>query len=70
MKIRRKFLERKQDKELIEWILEDIFKDGEFENILKEYEKIKQKWLDKQKIFQKLFAKGFSYDDIKQVMKD
>jgi hypothetical protein len=23
--------------------LEDIFKDGEFENILKEYEKIKQK---------------------------
>ena len=68
--IRRKFLERKQDKELIEWILEDIFKDWEFENILKESEKMKQKWFDKQKIFQKLFAKGFSYDDIKQVMKD
>ncbi|MBB1564801.1 RecX family transcriptional regulator [Candidatus Gracilibacteria bacterium] len=68
--IRRKFLERKQDKELIEGILEYIFKDGEFENILKEYEKMKQKGFDKQKIFQKLFAKGFSYDDIKQVMKD
>ena len=68
--IRRKFLERKQDKELVEWILDEVFQDWELENILKEYEKIKQKWIDKKKIFQKLFAKVFSYDYIKQVIKE
>ncbi|PZM86424.1 hypothetical protein DLH72_00920 [Candidatus Gracilibacteria bacterium] len=66
--IRQKFLERKQDKEIIEDILSEIFEDGDFENLQKEYEKIKNKGFDKQKIFQKLFAKGFSYDDIKKIL--
>ena len=68
--IKNKFLERSQDKDLVKNILSEVFCDWELENLKKEYEKIKNKWFDKQKIFQKLFAKGFSYDDIKQVMKD
>ena len=38
------------------------------ENLKKEYEKIKNKWFDKQKIFQKLFSKWFNYEDIKRVI--
>lgn len=66
--IKQKFLERKQDKEIIEDILSEIFENWDLENLQKEYEKIKNKGFDKQKIFQKLFAKGFSYDDIKKIL--
>ena len=66
--IRNKFLERSQDKDLVGWILEEIFSDWEIENLEKEYEKIKNKWFDKQKIFMRLAWKWFKYDDIKRVM--
>ena len=66
--IRNKFLERSQDKDLVGWILKEIFSDWEIENLEKEYEKIKNKWFDKQKIFMKLSWKWFKYDDIKRVV--
>lgn len=66
--IKNKFLERSQDKGLVENILSEVFCDWELENLKKEYEKIKNKWFDKQKIFQKLFSKWFNYEDIKRVI--
>lgn len=66
--IKNKFLERSQDKDLVENILSEVFSDWEIENLKKEYEKIKNKWFDKQKIFQKLFSKWFNYEDIKRVI--
>ena len=61
-------LERSQDKDLVENILSEVFCDWELENLKKEYEKIKNKLFDKQKIFQKLFSKWFNYEDIKRVI--
>lgn len=66
--IKNKFLERSQDKDLVENILIEVFCNWELENLKKEYEKIKNKWFDKQKIFQKLFSKWFNYEDIKRVI--
>lgn len=66
--IKQKFLERKQDKDLVEGILDEIFYDWEFENLQKEYEKIKNKWFDNQKIIRRLLSKWFSYSDIKKVL--
>ena len=66
--IKNKFLERSQDKDLVENILSEVFCDWELENLKKEYEKVKNKWFDKQKIFQKLFSKWFNYEDIKRVI--
>lgn len=66
--IKNKFLERSQDREIVEKILDEIFDDSEKENILKEYEKIKNKNFPKQKILQKLFAKWFNYREIKEVL--
>ena len=66
--IKNKFLERSQDKDLVENILSEVFCDWELENLKEEYEKIKNKWFDKQKIFQKLFSKWFNYEDIKRVI--
>lgn len=68
--IKQKFLERSQDRELVEKILEEFFQDWEYENIKKEYEKIENKWFSKQKIMQKLFAKWFNYSEIKRVLED
>ena len=66
--IKNKFLERNQDKDLVENILSEVFCDWELENLKKEYEKIKNKWFDKQKIFMRLAWKWFKYDDIKKVL--
>ena len=66
--IKNKFLERSQDKDLVQNILSEVFCDWELENLKKEYEKIKNKLFDKQKIFQKLFSKWFNYEDIKRVI--
>ena len=66
--IKNKFLERSQDKDLVENILSEVFCNWELENLKKEYDKIKNTWFDKQKIFQKLFSKWFNYEDIKRVI--
>jgi len=59
-----KLWETKQDREVLETILLEYFSDWEKENILREYEKIKNKY-EKQKIIQKLISKWFKYDEVK-----
>jgi len=56
--------ETKLDREKIEILLDEYFPDGESENILREYEKIRHKY-DRQKIIQKLLSKWFKYDEVK-----
>lgn len=71
-----KLWETKQDKEILENILEEYFPNWEWENIKKEYEKIISRspklltsgfeW--RQKITQKLISKWFKYDEIKKTL--
>lgn len=63
--IKNKFLERRQDREVVEKILDEIFFDWEMENLQKEYKKIKN--LEKEKIIRRLLSKGFNYNDIKNI---
>lgn len=62
-----KLWETKEDREVLDTLLSEYFPDGESENILREYEKLKNKY-DKQKITQKLISKWFKYDEIKKVL--
>lgn len=64
--VKQKLIERPEDREMIEKIIDDIFYDGEDENLKKELEKLQHKGLEKQKIIQKLLQKGFNYQDIKK----
>lgn len=59
--------ETKLDREKLEILLEEYFPDWELENILREYEKIKNKY-DRQKIIQKLLSKWFKYDEVKSII--
>ncbi len=63
-----KLWETKQDREVLETLLNEYFSNWESENILREYEKIKHKY-DKQKIIQKLLSKWFKYDEVKIALK-
>lgn len=66
--VKQKLIERQEDREMIEKIIDDIFYDGEDENLKKELEKLQHKGLEKQKIIQKLLQKGFQYNSIKKLM--
>ena len=67
--IKNKFLERRQDREIIESILDEVFDEqDEFESLKIEYKKLETKNLDRQKIIQRLMYKGFCYDDIKKII--
>lgn len=66
--IKNKLIERTEDRELIEWIIREIFESWEEENILREIEKLKRKY-DNKKIIQKLIAKWFHYNEIKKYVK-
>lgn len=61
--------ERKEDREVLEKLLCEYFQDGERENILKEYEKLRYKY-NKQKIIQKLILKWFQYGEIQEVLRE
>lgn len=63
--VKQKLIERPEDRELIERIIQEIFENGEWENIIKETEKLKNKY-EPQKIIQKLIAKWFPYNEIKK----
>lgn len=65
--IRQKFIERSEDRFLVESIIEEIYLTWELEEIKKEFEKIKDKFENK-KILEKLVRKWFSYSDIKLVI--
>jgi len=57
-----------EDKNLWEKYLNKAFIDWELENIKKEYEKIKNKYI-KEKIIEKLMRKWFFYGEILKVTK-
>jgi SOS response regulatory protein OraA/RecX len=59
-----KLSDTKFDTELIKEILEELNFDNN-DIIEKELIKLKNKWLEKQKIIQKMYSKWYSYDDIK-----
>ncbi len=60
--------DRKEDIELINQVLYEVFWDNsEDDNLKQEFEKLLSKWIEKQKIIEKLLRKGFSYDDIKKL---
>ncbi|MDP2090585.1 MAG: RecX family transcriptional regulator [Candidatus Gracilibacteria bacterium] len=67
MYIKQKLFERGEDIELIEKYLLEAFSEGELEQLEKEYNKLVGKY-EKQKILEKLYRKGFKYDDIKRVI--
>lgn len=62
-----KLWETKEDRILLESILVDYFSEGESENILREYEKLKNKY-SKEKITQKLISKWFLYNEIRKTL--
>lgn len=62
--IKQKLIQREFDKEIVENAIYEVFWEGEEESIKKEIEKLSKKY-DKQKIIQKLIAKWFKYDEIK-----
>ncbi len=64
--IKMKLIEREEDKDLINSLLEEIFDEWEAEIIKLEYEKLKGKF-ENQKIIEKLLRKGFLYDEVKKV---
>lgn len=66
--IKKKLLERIEDREILESILWSVFQDGDQENLQKELQKLQNKWFERQKIIQKLLQKWFFYDDVKKLM--
>lgn len=65
--IKQKLIERAEDRELVENILESVFENWEEMNIKKEAEKLLKKY-DKPKTIQKLIQKWFRYDDVKNIL--
>ncbi len=67
--VKHKFIEREEDKEIVEKVISEVFwDDWELENIKKELEKLQNKWFDKQKIITKLLSKWFKYNMIKNIL--
>jgi len=65
--IMNKFAETEYDRELVNEILEELNFDNT-EIMLKEIDKLKSRWYDKQKIINKMFYKGYKYDDFKEYL--
>lgn len=65
--IKSKLIERQEDRGLVENILSEVFETWEDENLLQEYEKIKNKF-PKEKLVSKLIYKWFKYEDIKKLL--
>ncbi len=70
--IKQKMFLRMENMNLVEKHLKNYFQDIELENIKKHLKKLwyfsNLEYNKKQKILQKLFIKGFKYDDIKKVL--
>lgn len=77
--IKQKLIERSEDRELVENLIWEIFESGETDSIIKEIEKLKNRYdqvnwtcsresslVDNKKIIQKLIAKWFHYNEIKK----
>lgn len=67
--IRNKLIEQPEDKEIVEKIISEIYKEeSDNKALLFEYTKLVNKNLDQQKIIQRLLSKWFRYDDIKKAL--
>ncbi len=67
--IRRMFIERNQDKEVVEKTLEKVFWESwEQENLENLIETLKRKEVDWKKIIQRLMRKGYKYQDIVSIL--
>ena len=62
-----KLLEREGDRDIVLSQIEEIFSEGESDNLKKEYQKLQGKFETK-KIIEKLLRKGFSYDEVKKMI--
>lgn len=60
-----KMIESREDRSILEGIIDEVYSQWDEENLFKEYEKLKGKFETK-KIIEKLLRKGFSYEDIKK----
>jgi len=60
--------ETPEDREVLEELLDEYFRDGEWENIQKEYEKLKNKY-PKERVIQKLLEKWFQYNEVRKVIR-
>ena len=67
MYIKQKFIERSEDRGMVEKVIEEIYNEGEIEEIKLEYKKIKDRY-DNFKIIEKLLRKWFNYAEVKQVV--
>lgn len=67
--IKYNLIERTEDTEIVEKYLEEIFIDWEYENIQKEYDKIKDRY-SKEKCIQKMIWKGFHYSQVKEIVEN
>lgn len=65
--ISNKLIERKEDIQIVEKALENVFIDWDKENLEIEYLKIKNSFKE-QKVIEKLLRKWFIYNDIKEVI--
>lgn len=64
--IRQKLVDRQEDKEIIDMIIDEVFwEERDLESIKKEISKLEWKY-EKSKIIEKLLAKWFRYDDVKR----
>ena len=62
-----KLLEREGDRDIVLSQIEEIFSEGESDNLKKEYQKLQGKF-EAKKIIEKLLRKGFSYDEVKKMI--
>lgn len=61
------FVERNEDKEIVEYCINQVFwENWENEILKKEFEKLKGKY-ENRKIIEKLIKKGFNYSEIKRI---
>ena len=65
--IKQKLVERKEDVDLVEGCLNEIFQFWEYDNIKKEYNKLKSKYSNEQ-IINKLLMKGFNYSEVSKIV--
>lgn len=64
--IKQKLIDRQEDKEIIDKIIDEVFwEERDIDAIKKEISKLTSKY-EKDKIIQKLLAKWFKYDDVKR----
>ena len=70
MQLIEKLLREGYGQDAINYAMSSItFTDNSQERLIKEYEKLQDKNIEKEKIIARLLAKGYEYSDIKRILK-